>query len=343
MDQPCHTASPQLPSPRRAPWRSALGVLAIVGTGVAAAVCLAQALLPLEASWVFPVPQLVAFGPWFGLLALACGILALVARRRLVAVVALACVLYQALACAGYWIPAADPRSPSASVTAPLQVMTLNCYFGQADAQGIVDAVRDQDVQVLCLQETTQRLTEALYACGLDDLLPYTAGPVTGDQIWSALPLEDEVDDAVGYSGCLMPAATVEVGDLRLRFVSIHTCAPMPGLEGYWFESLSRIAALRGYDAGLQSQDRYVLMGDFNAMLGHRVFQVILDQGFTDGVEAAGEGLVFTWPIDRGPGPLVTLDHILLDEGLGLGGITYLDVPGTDHRGILAQLAWSNP
>lgn len=321
------------------PRHGVLDAIACAGTVLAAIVCL-LGLVPLDFSWVFPIPQLVAFGPWFGLLALACVLLALVARRRATAVAALACALLQLGGCVGYWIGAtsSEAAATQAVPTASIQVMTLNCYFGQADAQAVVDTVRDNGVQLLCLQETTPELTQALRTCGLDDLLPYWAGNITGDQIWSALPLDAEVEDAVGYSGCAMPAATVQLGDQRLRFVSIHTCAPMPGLEGYWFESLARIADLRASDAGLTPTDRYVLMGDFNAMLGHRAFRDILNQGFADGVYGAGEGLVFTWPIDKGAFPLVTLDHILLDGGLGLRQVSYVDIPGTDHRGILAQV-----
>ena len=35
------------------------------------------------------------------------------------------------------------------------RVMTFNVYKGQADAQSIVNLVRDQRVEVLALQETT--------------------------------------------------------------------------------------------------------------------------------------------------------------------------------------------
>lgn len=329
-------ATPSGKSRTSGPVRKVFGTLAAIGTALAAGVWLLE-LVPLEFSWVFPIPQLVAFDVWFGLLALICCALAAVARRRTVALVALICALLQLGGYLGYWTGVRNEQGP-APQEASVRVMTLNCYFGQADAQIVADTVREGGVQVLCLQETTSELTDALYDHGLGDVLPYWVGSVTGDQIWSAFPLQNEVVDAVGYSGCAMPAATAQIGDERLRFVSIHTCAPMPGLEGYWFESLGRIASLRGFDAGLEPQDRYVLMGDFNAMRGHRAFANILDRGFTDGVRAAGEGMVFTWPIDKGPFALVALDHILLDRGLDLRNVAYIDVAGTDHRGVLATV-----
>lgn len=317
------------------PAQAFCGCLAWVLAVAAAFVCLVQALVPADFDSLFPLPQLVAFGPWFGLLAAIAAVCGVWGRRRAAVAVALACVVYQGFWCVGYWLP--DKGFGGDAPAASARVMTLNCYFGGADAREIVETVDREGVQVLCLQEVTPTLYDELEAAGLSERLPYWCGQITGNQIWSAVPLEHAANDAVGYSGSLMPAATVDLGWGPVRVVSVHTCAPVPGLERYWDESLYKLARLRPSDSA--NAVPYLLMGDFNATIEHASFQAILASGFTDGAQAAGEGLVFTWPVNTGcPVPLVAIDHMLLDDGLRAGEFVYATVAGTDHRAVLATV-----
>ena len=49
----------------------------------------------------------------------------------------------------------------------------LNVYKGQADPQAIVELVRDQRVEVLALQETTEDFVKKLNEAGIEHYLPY--------------------------------------------------------------------------------------------------------------------------------------------------------------------------
>lgn len=310
-----------------------LGAIAWVLALCACVACLLQAFVPASLDGRFPIPQIVAFGPWFGLVAVVAAGIALYAHRRLVAVLTLICALYQGWWCLGYWIPSSEAGLQG---TPAARVMTLNCYFGGASAQEIVALVDQGNIQLLCLQEVTDALYGDLVAAGLEERLPYWCGAITGNQLWSSVPLVDPVDDAVGYSGSAMPAATVDLGWGPVRFVSVHTCAPVPGLENYWDESLYKLAHIRSYDiaAGVP----YILMGDFNATTEHASFREILASGLADGAYAAGEGMVFTWPVNTGLPALVTLDHILLGENLVARDFDYVVVSGSDHKGMLATV-----
>lgn len=106
---------------------------------------------------------MVSATPWFTLLGLIALLLAIVSRRILAALIAIA-----AIACNGYWqypfFYSTDPlcraerrgRSLPNTSDAYARVMTFNVYKGQADPQAIVELVRDQRVEVLALQETTE-------------------------------------------------------------------------------------------------------------------------------------------------------------------------------------------
>ena len=337
---------PDTDVPRR---RRVSAALAWLLAAVAIAGLLVCWCVPPQLEGTFPIPQLAAIGPWYALPALAACVLGAWSRRRAALIVALVCLALQVAVALPYFVPAdaaTSQREASVEVEATdptasgsLRIMTLNAYHGQANAAAIVEAVREQGVDVLCLQETTAALVGALERAGLADLLPHRVGPTVGSQIWSRLPLADAVDDAVGYEGSAMPAATVDAGDLSVRVVSVHTCSPTPGYERLWARSLGLLAAVGGSDEGAPDDGTpYLLAGDFNASLYHASFRAILDAGFVDGARAAGEGLVFTWPADGPLPPLVTLDHMLLGTDLATTGFGYLDIPGTDHLAVLATV-----
>lgn len=121
--------------------------------------------LPADLQELPFAPIVVSATPWFTLLGLIALLLAIVSRRILAALIAIA-----AIACNGYWqypffystdplpqaaqnaVAAASPNTSDAYA----RVMTFNVYKGQADPQAIVELVRDQRVEVLALQETTE-------------------------------------------------------------------------------------------------------------------------------------------------------------------------------------------
>ena len=89
------------------------------------------------------------------------------------------------------------------------RVMTCNVYKGAADPQAIVDAVRDQHVEVLALQETTPQFVQRLEQAGIGDYLPYavsaSSGSGYGNGLWSAQPLQQPADAEFPSSASAMP------------------------------------------------------------------------------------------------------------------------------------------
>ena len=82
-----------------------------------------------------------------------------------------------------------------------------------------------------------------------------------------------------------------------------------------------------------------VLAGDFNATLDHAELRRLLGRGYRDAAEQAGVALRPTWPADRSLLPaLVTIDHVLADHRVRVIAVRTVAVPGSDHRGVLADL-----
>ena len=95
---------------------------------------------------------------------------------------------------------------------------------------------------------------------------------------------------------------------------------------------------LRALPPATPRGDVRILAGDFNATLDHAELRRVLDRGYADAADTVGHGLRATWPSDRRFPPPVTIDHVLADERCGVRDLEVIDVPGSDHRAVLAEL-----
>lgn len=305
--------------------------------------------LPEELQSLPYIPVLVAATPWFMIPALLSLVLAIALRRWLTVLMALVCLGVQA-----WWqqpfysgavnLPASVYQAMSSSRpdTGDMiaRVMTFNVYKGHADAKRIVEVVRDQKVEVLTLQETTKAFVKRLDEAGIGRYLPYSlvssSDGVSGNGIWSATKLSEPVDDEVYSSASFMPAGTVSFGGgkAHLRFVSVHTTAPVPGYWNRWRLTLDELARMRS-----RTGARYVFMGDFNATADHTPFRNFLGERFVDAARQSGHGFTFTWPTDKPMLPkFAGIDHVVLDRGIVAGQMQVVTIDGSDHAALLATI-----
>ncbi|MER6579814.1 endonuclease/exonuclease/phosphatase family protein [Nonomuraea sp. NPDC001023] len=310
--------------PRRV-WRrrlaTAVAVLFAAGTAVR--------LGGLE-SGVLLVP-LVSFTPYFGVAALLMlGVAALVRSRAAVAVMLAVC------ACLAWLVlPRALAGGTDAAAGRPLRVLTANLNGGRGDARTIVDLVRTLNVDVLSLQELTWAERDRLAAAGLETLLPYqvtrpeTWGPV-GSGVYARHPLRERTGlfQPVGHH---MPVVEAALPGGAVEVVVVHPVAPVPSTVPEWEAGVGTLPPAPSTGAPR------ILAGDFNATLDHAVFRRLLGTGYTDAAAATGKGLVPTWPMRRIP-PLVAIDHVLTDGRARAVDVRVLDLPGSDHRALFADL-----
>lgn len=305
--------------------------------------------LPADVQELPYVPIIVAATPWFAILALLALLLAVLSRRVIALLLALV-----ALGLGMYWqypffLPTAAslPQAAHNAMVSPdpntkdafARVMTCNVFKGQADPQAIVDLVRDQRVEVLALQETTDDFVQRLKQAGIEEYLPYaqvsSSDGVFGNGIWSATPLGNPADDDVNSSASFMPGGTVDLGGNRIRFVSVHTTAPVPGYWHQWKRSLDELGLMRTH-----TDTRYIFMGDFNATYDHAPFRDFLGDRFQDATRASAHGFTFSWPTNRPYLPrFAGIDHVVLDRGMTAGQCKTVKVPGSDHAALLATVS----
>jgi endonuclease/exonuclease/phosphatase (EEP) superfamily protein YafD len=330
------------PEPRR-------GGLGILGTMVIAEETPARRKNPLVTALlgvpvvllaVLAVLRLAGFdGDWYTLVALsltpyaaAAGVLfgglALALRRWWVGGVALVLALVLAVLVVPRLV-AADQRDVHGKT---LRVLSSNLLYGRADPKAVVDLVREQRIDVLNLVEMTPRVVDGLTAAGLFETLPYhvlhPAPGAFGSGIVSRFPLTEV--DLTGDSAAKQPGAQVDLGDgVVVEVVAVHPMSPDVDTP-LWERETKDLSRAAG-EHGLR-----ILAGDFNATLDHAAFRTVLSRGYNDAAEERGEALVPTWPADVTP--LVTIDHVVVDNRAAVLDYRAFDVPGSDHRAVFAEV-----
>ncbi|MER6949820.1 endonuclease/exonuclease/phosphatase family protein [Nonomuraea sp. NPDC000554] len=226
--------------------------------------------------------------------------------------------------------------SAEATVGRPLRVLTVNMLFGRADAQAIVDLAQRYDADVLSTQELTPGAVADLDAAGLKTLMPHRVlqdeWSASGSGLFSRHPLTP-LDHEMPQVGHHMPAALIALpGGKPIEFLDVHTFTPLGPQVANWN------AAFDAFPPPSKETVR-VLAGDFNATLDHAPMRRLLARGYKDAADTVGAGLVPTWPANKRVPPIITIDHVLVDERVGVKEVSVHTVPQTDHRAVFAVLS----
>ncbi|MFC5817239.1 endonuclease/exonuclease/phosphatase family protein [Nonomuraea harbinensis] len=219
----------------------------------------------------------------------------------------------------------------------PLRVLTVNLLFGRADTQTIMNMVRELRPDVLNTQELTPGAVDGLDVAGLTEVMPHrvlqaewSAG---GSGIFSRFPLEPLDDALPPLEGHNMPVARLSLpGGAPVELFDVHPVPPIGPHAAAWQKALE---SLPGPSGGTVR----ILAGDFNASLDHVPMRRLLARGYKDAADQVGAGLIPTWPANRRIPPIITIDHVLVDERVGVKAVSVHDVPGTDHRAVFAELS----
>jgi endonuclease/exonuclease/phosphatase family metal-dependent hydrolase len=226
------------------------------------------------------------------------------------------------------------PRPQPGACGPMLRVLTLNLYFGRADAEVVVARVRQAGADVLFLQELNADAVTRLKQAGLDDLMPHAQlelkGGSRGSGIYSRFPLSEGPSVPPIYMA--QPTALLELPNGgTAELVCVHPVTPKPrrGGAAQWRTELAVLPP--------PGERPRVLAGDFNATLDHAVFRDVLRLGYADAALQAGKALNPTWG-PPGQGPVLTLDHVLVDRSCAVLEYSVHVVPGTDHRAVFAEI-----
>ena len=265
----------------------------------------------------------------FPLLALL-GVQLLLRRTRLAAVTAVLVALN-----AVWLVPRFVPDTPQHGDQ--VVVLTANLRFGLADPAALVALVKRYHVDVLATEELTESAVQGLMRAGLDEELGFSelaAMPFAdGCGLWSRYPVDALPAFAARFQA---PGAVVHLPD---RDVVVRVLHPFPvTLTGGGGQFRKDYAALTSQVRELDESMPTVLAGDLNASVDVAALRTLMGDRFRDASEVAGSGLLRTWSPRTGWPALLHLDHVLVDSHLDVRSTQVVDVPGSDHRGLLATL-----
>ncbi|MDD7923618.1 endonuclease/exonuclease/phosphatase family protein [Actinomycetospora chibensis] len=303
--------------------------------GLATGAAAATALLVPEALGMErrpPWPVLLAARPAFaGGLGVVAGVLAARSSRARPAALGAAGV-------AGFVLAAG--RRPGATSAGPvtLTVLVANVWQGRADPEALAAIVETERPDLVVLPESGERFRARLEDRLKPDLgyvahcapppRPHRHVPEHPDGPWTTVltaPSLGDVRVARLVSGGLYGWLEVTGGELgAARVLATHTVAPVPGLVDRWADELDLVAAWRAAAPGPT-----VVAGDLNTTVEHRALAALGDGGVPGPP---------TWP-RRWPRWLgFRIDHVLAGGGLAVRTARVLDLPGSDHRAVLAHL-----
>ena len=305
--------------------------------------------LPSEYANGRAVPELASFVPLMFAPLLVCLAFSLLWRRRVLAFCTVAALAVMGWWHYGYFIPTAQvSASAKAAATtsnaedSAARIMTLNTCNGNASATEVVALARSQHVEILCLQELTDDFVEELEEAGLSEYLPYSVVSAGASEInnggrngiWTLAPMSDTSRNLLPIETSSMPAASIAIGGVTVRVVSVHPNSPVRGAQDLWERGLSVIGSLSEYDHS------YLIMGDFNSTWDHDRFRDLLGTSFVDAGEQSGQGYHMTYPSNSLIPSLIEIDHILYpkDSSIVVSELETQTVAGTDHKALLGTL-----
>jgi endonuclease/exonuclease/phosphatase (EEP) superfamily protein YafD len=239
-------------------------------------------------------------------------------------------------------VPALGTNSvPAWAETAPkIKILSGNVFDRNATPDEAAARLLQSDADVLSLVEVSIPMHEALVRAGVDRLYPYQlrdrASP-TGltDGIYSRIPFTDP--HSVPLLDNNGPAVTITIDGRPIEIVAVH----IDGAQHQAWKWRGELAAIK--PIARSATGPIVICGDFNATRWNPPFAALLHSNLTDAHEDRGKGLTRSWPMLGTKlatfGPLMRLDHALVNRTAAVESVKDVRVPGSDHLAFEVQIA----
>lgn len=223
-----------------------------------------------------------------------------------------------------------------------LSVLTANLRHDNPRADDMLKALRVADADILVTNETTKSTLTGAHPLSLT--YPFrvaltTRGRILRTVIWSKYPMREGtlfLEDSVEPTGA---AAIVRLPDGReITVLGLHLAHAFPGNQDRQIAALERIAAVLPRPM--------IVLGDFNASPWSHALRRVEALTGTRRIP----GFRVTWhgayPSPIGPIPAMmghAIDHVLLSPGMTADGVQVVEIPGSDHRALRAQVRLPPP
>lgn len=239
---------------------------------------------------------------------------------------------------------------------AALRVMTANLLWLNDDAEAVAQAMLDQAPDLIAVQELGGGIAGPL-AQRLRARYPYQAlhpaWSTDGMGLFSRYPLRAQsMDDSPG--ACRCQQATMDFGRRAVTLLNAHparfTIRPEQGSEGSLPFSLTYSEQQRTLADMLEKTDELqepgLLLGDLNLVDHQRPYRRLAHR-LRDAHREVGWGLGYTFPARRFYSlplpPLIRIDYVFYDYAWTASSAWTVEIPGSDHRAVVADLVLKAP
>lgn len=285
---------------------------------------------------LWPVQMLNYFMPWLLVGLLPMLLMAGLARqKRLAAALAIPTLLIGA-----NFAPLFLPRfSVALAGGAPLKVMSYNLLYRNATLDDALNLVRQEQPDILLLQEVTPAIAQALK--GLADIYPpghfhLAYNPQTGQAVISRFPITRQ---ELAFERGRALKVEINTPDSPLKVWNVHPNTPHP-----WRRQQQQISALVNDIAA--ERGPLIVGGDFNTTYHSELYRLV-DSHLNNAQWEAGWGLGFTFPahaprVKKVPVllPMIRIDHIFYSRHFfAHSARTLTEAGGSDHLPIVAELS----
>jgi len=275
--------------------------------------------------------ELLSAFPHFTIgISLIVGVLALVLKRWPLLAAAFVGIILNALL-----ILSAPVIAPDPDVAPDIKIAQLNLYAESLLQPNLpVDDLRDMDV--LSLQELNVNLHDNLLL-SLEKVFPYRCENLWdtccyGIGLYSKWPILKCED--IGQFGVPILQAEFLIDGRAVCIISLHTVPPaFPNRTEERNIQLQLVAEMAAKIMG-----PYIVLGDFNLVPWDSEFSRFLQNGNLSSVR---NGFQATYPMDLGI-PLIPIDHICFSDHFTATECRTVVIPGSDHKGMVASLAFKD-
>jgi endonuclease/exonuclease/phosphatase (EEP) superfamily protein YafD len=238
-----------------------------------------------------------------------------------------------ALLCGVQLLPTSAPAAAARQGEA-LRVLHINVFQPNTKHAEIVELILGSGADLVSVQEVTPQWASALLH-GLAEEYPYHRIEPRincyGLAVFSRSPWERS--QVHGEASAPFFEVHVEKGGQTIQVLVAHTTSPDGPAQ--WRSRNRQLdeLALR-VEAG-----NSLLVGDLNTVPWDEAYRRFCRRS---GMHPATFLPTCTWPV-LGPVALIPLDHVLLKGDLQVRSVTPVHVPGSDHRGLLADVVVNMP
>ncbi|MEO1934020.1 MAG: endonuclease/exonuclease/phosphatase family protein [Myxococcales bacterium] len=219
-----------------------------------------------------------------------------------------------------------------------IRVLSGNLWWGKADPDGLIDLIRDYQVDVFAAQELGHENAEAIsselpHGC----LEPDGAFQGMGIALrhpgaYDRIPMYFRDARRVVLQPADWPGLECPVDLVNVHFHAPHAIRPFPSVMVRWRQA-------RDLDKFLDANasDTRLIVGDYNATPHWPLYKRYLRR-FSDGaIEAAqreGRAVQGTWGPRPGSPRLLRIDHAMV-RGLTVERFKVVGIPGSDHSALI--------